>query len=113
MKLVGSKPKEIHDTLDISRGALRSTLSLDYLRDEGHSQLRSGRPKEYTEAEERKLIRHVRLYPKDTYVQVRTACDLSIKRTTIKKILKKYRIINWRARRRLYLTEANVKKRLI
>ena len=94
MKLAGLKPKEIHDILDISREALRSTLSLDHLWDEGHSQLRSGRPKEYTEAEERKLIRHVRLHPKDTYTQVRTACDLSIKRTTIKKILKKYGIIN-------------------
>ena len=94
MKLVGSKPKEIRDTLDISREALRSTLSLDYLRDEGHPQLRSGRPKEYIEAEERKLIRYVRLYPKDTYIQVRIACDLSIKCTIIKKILKKYRIIN-------------------
>jgi hypothetical protein len=105
MKLAGAKPIDIRTALNVSRGALRSTFSLDDLRNEGKSQLRSGRPKEYTIVEERKLIRHVRLNPKDTYAQVREACQLSIQKGTIKKILKEYGIVNWRARRRPFLTE--------
>jgi hypothetical protein len=42
MTLGGSKPKEIRDTLNISRGAIRSTLSLEQLREHGEAQLRSG-----------------------------------------------------------------------
>jgi len=110
--LAGAKSKDIQVNLNISRGALRSTLSLDQLRNQGVSQSRIGAPKSYTEAEERKLIRHVRLHPKDTYTQVKEACALRCGKTTIKKILKEYSIINWRARRRPFLTETNAAKRL-
>jgi hypothetical protein len=112
LSLKGGKSTEIETLLNISHGALRSTLSLDQLRDEGESQLRTGRPKSYTEAEERLLIRHVRANPKDTFAQVKTACNLSCSRNTIKKILAEYSIINWRARRRPFLTEKNAAKRL-
>ena len=64
-------------------------------------------------AEERKLIRHVRLNPKDTYAQVTEACQPSIKKGTIKKILKEYGIVNWRARRRPFLSEKHAAKRLV
>jgi hypothetical protein len=39
LSLKGAKPTEIQDLLKITCGALRSTLSLDQLRDEGVSQL--------------------------------------------------------------------------
>ena len=80
--------------MQISRGAIRSTLTLDHLRVEGHVQTRTGRPIEYTHADERKLLRHVRLHPKDTYAEVIIACGLLIKRDTIKRILKRHGIIN-------------------
>jgi hypothetical protein len=51
LSLKGAKPTEIQDLLKITRSALRSTLSLDHLRDEGVSQLQTGQPKVYTEAE--------------------------------------------------------------
>src|ERR1700726_3201684 len=69
MSLIGGKSQQIEVALDISRRALRSTLTMAQLREEGFAQRRSGRLLEYTPAEERKLIRHVRLYPKDTYAQ--------------------------------------------
>ncbi|KAF2175929.1 hypothetical protein K469DRAFT_679342 [Zopfia rhizophila CBS 207.26] len=94
LKLAGAKSKDIQVDLNISRGALRSTLSLNQLRNQGVSQARIGAPKSYIEAEERKLIRHVRLHPKDTYAQVKKACTLRCGKTTIKKILKEYGIIN-------------------
>jgi hypothetical protein len=87
MSLIGAKSTQVEVELDITRGALRSTLSFAQLRDEGFSQQRSGRPLEYTLADERNLVRHVRLHLKDTYAQVIVACSLRIKKTTIKKIL--------------------------
>jgi hypothetical protein len=87
MTLGGSKPKEIRDVLDISRGAIRSTLSLEQLREHGKAQLRSGRLLEYIIVEEQKLVWHIRLYLKDSYTDVKIAYRLTIRKTTIKKIL--------------------------
>jgi hypothetical protein len=108
----GEKSRAIEDLLDVSRGAVRSTLDFDHVPHEDNSQVRSSQPKEYLEATVRRIIRHVRLYPKDLYTELITACNLSIKRTTIKTILSQHGIINWRARRRPLLTEANAAKRL-
>ena len=112
MKISGAQPKVIREALDISRGALRSTLSLYDSRLAGASLPRTGRPRSYTDADERLILRHVRLNPKDTYVQVLAATQIDIKRDTLKKILKRYRITNWRCKRRPFLTEANAAKRL-
>jgi hypothetical protein len=108
----GEKSRDIQSLLNGSRGAVRSTLKLDSLGLEGNTQLRSGRPKCYLEATERKILQHVRLHPKDTYTQVILACELTIKSGTIKSILSQHGITNWRARRRPLLTEANAAKRL-
>jgi len=112
LSLKGAKSTEIQDRLKITRGALRSTLSLDCLRNEGVSQPRTGRPKVYTEAEERKVVRHARINPKDSYAQVKKACNLSFSHRTIKKILAEHGIVNWRARRRPFLTEEMAAARL-
>ena len=74
--------------------AIRSTLNFDYVRNKGNPLARSGRPREYSDVTVRKIIRHVRLYPKDTYAEPIIACDLSIKRTTIKTILSQHGITN-------------------
>jgi transposase len=108
----GQKCSDIQALLNVSRGAVRSTIKLDSLRNNGYPQARSGRPKGYSEATERQILRHVRLNPKDTYLQLISACDLTIKKTTIKSILTRHGITNWRARRRPFLTEANAAKRL-
>jgi transposase len=108
----GIKSSNIQNLLDVSRGAVESTLKREHLRNEGNTQARSGRPREYTDTTERKILRHVRLHPKDTYTQLILACELSIKKTTIKTILTRHGITNWRARRRPFLTEKNTVKRL-
>ena len=66
----------------------------------------------YIEAEERKVVRHVQIHPKDYYAQIKKACDLSFSHQTIKKILAKHGIVNWRARRRPFLTEEMAAARL-
>ena len=94
LSLKGAKPTEIQNFLKITRSALCSTLSLDYLQDEGMSQPQTGRPKVYTEAEERLVVCHARINPKDSYTQVKKVCNLSFSHRTIKKILTNHGIIN-------------------
>jgi hypothetical protein len=94
LSLKGAKSTEIQDLLKITRGALRSTLSLDQLRYEGVSQSRTGRPKAYTEGEERLVVRHAQINSKDSYAQVKKACNLSFSHRTIKRILAEYEIVN-------------------
>ena len=67
MQMQGAKSAQIEVALDISREALRSTLTLADIRTEGETQARSGARKSYTDAEELLMVRHVRLHPKDTY----------------------------------------------
>jgi hypothetical protein len=108
----GAKIPEIENELKCSRGAVRSTLLYASLRNEGNSQVRHGAPRSYTLSEERKILRHVRIHPKDTYEKVKLACNLTISTSTIKRILKEHGILNWRARRRPFLTEAHAARRL-
>jgi len=108
----GATPTQIAADLKLTRSAVRYTISIDPLRNEGISQPRAARKKSYTNAEERLIIRHVRLNPKDTYKQVKEACQLSFSNSTIKRILKAHGIGNWRAKRRPLLTEEHAAKRL-
>jgi Transposase len=112
MTFKGAKSSEIEVALDCSRGALRSTLKLAHLHDDGKSQPRTGTPKCYTDADERNLLCHVRKNPKDSYAQVQKACGMTCSKSMIKRILVKHGIHNWRARRRPELTEENVAARL-
>ena len=108
----GATPTQIAADLKLTRSAVWYTISIDPLRNEGISQPRAARKKSYTNAEERLIIRHVRLNPKDTYKQVKEACQLSFSNSTIKRILKAHGIGNWRAKRRPLLTEEHAAKRL-
>ena len=98
--------------LKLDYSTVRYTLKQDELRHEGESLPRAHRKKSYTDADERNLLRHVRLNPKDTYKQVIIACGLDCKTTTVKKILKQHGIANWRCKQRPELTEAHALKRL-
>jgi hypothetical protein len=112
MARIGGKNKAIQIDLDITREALRNTLDFEDVRPKSISVRKPDRPITYSKTNERNLLRHVRLNPKDTYEQVRVVYRLFIKRDTIKKILKRYSNINWRAGRRPFLTEENAAKRL-
>jgi hypothetical protein len=103
---------DIAKDLKLTPSTVQYTLQQDPLRNDGHSLPRKPRKKTYNDTDERRLIRHVHLNPKDTYKQVIIACSLRCKPTTVKKILKRHGICNWRAKKRPELTEANVLKRL-
>ncbi|KAH9204021.1 hypothetical protein DL95DRAFT_349506, partial [Leptodontidium sp. 2 PMI_412] len=93
-----TNPYEIARDLKLDYGTVKYTIKQEPLRDDGKSLPRKPRGKSYTIAEERKLLRHVRLHPKDTYQEVITPCSLGCKETTVKKILKEHGITNWRAK---------------
>ena len=112
MTFKGAKSSEIEVALDCSHGALRSTLKFAHLHNEGKSQPRTGVPKACTDADEQNLLRHIRKNPKDSYAKVQEACGMKCSKSTIKRILVKHGIHNWRARKRPVLTEENAAIRL-
>jgi hypothetical protein len=61
----------------IPESTIESTLTLEPLRIDGKSLPRSRRPKTYDIRDERHIVRHVRLYPKCTYADIRTACAIT------------------------------------
>ena len=108
----GQKAPAIAKDLNLVLGTVKYTIRQDKLRNDGHTLPKKPRRKTYTPHQERLLVRHVRLHPKDTYAEVIIACNLDCKTSTIKTILKKYGIANWRAKKRLELTEAYAAARL-
>lgn len=63
----GLKSTAIAKALSLSRGVVDYTKLQDSQRIEGNSIPKAPRRKSYTEADERLLLRFVRLYPKATY----------------------------------------------
>ena len=112
MKTNGATPTQISKRLKFPISTVRSTIGLEHLREDGASQRRSGRPLSYTPAEERRVLRHVRSNPKETYQQVIEACSLGCSKNTVKKILLKHGIKNWKCKRRPFLTPKNAAARL-
>ena len=108
----GAKPSEIAERLELEYSAVYRTIQLDLACHEGESLPRAPRKKSYTEAEEWLLLRHVRLNPKHTYAEVKIACGLACSKSTIRKVSKEHGIINWKAKRRPFLTEKNAAARL-
>jgi IS30 family transposase len=90
----GVKLAAIAIELKIPRKTIEYTLQQDELRDDGYSLPRKAHKKSYTDAQERRIIRHVWIYPKDTYQNVINACELGYKRSIVKKILKRHGILN-------------------
>ncbi|KAJ8064034.1 hypothetical protein OCU04_007875 [Sclerotinia nivalis] len=108
----GARPTKIGRELGIPQSTISYTIKQDSLRNEGASLPKKTRKKSYTERDERILIRYIRLYPKAIYKEVKKVCGLDCSITTIKRILKNHRILNWRAKRRPFLTQEHALKRL-
>jgi transposase len=110
-KISGSSPAEIARTFNLKDSTVRTTLQRAQERDDGHSKPRSGQPRCMSDREERILIRHIRLNPRDTFDQVKTATKLKISTSTIKNICRKVGISYWRAKKWPALTEKAVEAR--
>ena len=111
-KTAGSTPTEISREYELPYSTITSTLKVQDQRTEGASLPRPGRHVCYTPSEERKVLRHVRANPRQTYAELIEACGLSCHKNTVKAILRKHGIQNWIAKRRPYLTPAHAAQRL-
>ena len=90
----GAKKAVISRYYNHPYSTVTDTLEKEALRDDGYSLPRSGRPKCYSDAEERLVLRHVRKFPKHIYAEVIKACGVTFKKDTVKKILKAHGIKN-------------------
>lgn len=108
----GATPTKIAKDLKIDRETVRRTIKLESIRDEGKSLPKAARKKSYTDIEERHILRWVRAHPKDTYKQVKAGCGVACSKSTLKKILKKHGIQNWKCKRRPFLTAKHAAARL-
>jgi DNA-binding CsgD family transcriptional regulator len=106
----GATSAKIARDLKCSESAVKYTIRQEVLCNKGTSLVRASRTKSYNDREERNIVRHIRLNPKHTYKQVKDFLHLEYSKTTIKRILKKYGISNWRARKRLELTKEHILK---
>ena len=108
----GATPSKIARDFDLEYSTVYRTIQHDLLRHEGKSLPKTPRKKSYTDADERALLRHVRLNPKDTYKQVKEGTGVTCSRETIRKVFKEHHITHWKAKRRPFLTDSNAAKRL-
>jgi hypothetical protein len=116
-KIIGAKDfggttTQIGRRYNYPESTIRSTLKLEPERVGNVSLPRSGRPKTYSDRDERHILRQVRLHPKCTYADVQRACLVKLCNSTLKSILKKHGITNWHAKKRPHLTEEHAAIRL-
>src|ERR1700712_3214966 len=76
----GATPSKIARDFDLEYSTVYRTIQHDLLRHEGKSLPKTPRKKSYTDADERALLRHVRLNPKDTYKQVKEGTGVTCSR---------------------------------
>jgi len=108
----GLTPREVAANLEIPLQTVRDTIKFHPERTDGQSNARSGRPQISTQVNVRNVLRLVRRLPKITYDGIRKELQLSFSNDTIKRILQRNGITNWRAKRRPALTPEAVRKRL-
>ena len=105
MEIGGSTPAQIATQLNLPRHTIRSTIQHDIERDQGLSKIRSGRPKEYTDRDERTILRLAQSDPKQTYQTLIKQAGVKCSRKTVYRILSNAGIINWIAKKRPLLRE--------
>ena len=100
-------------TRGVPANTIRNTLLATPLRNKGVSLPRSGRPKLYDNRDERALLWLMRNNPRWTYDKLISESSVKVSKSTIKRVMKKHGIANWRAKRRPALTPEHARKRLI
>jgi hypothetical protein len=90
----GATPTQIANKYKHLISTVQYTLSKSTERNKEPLKPQSGRPKTYTEREERCILQQVQLHPKCTYADVRCACLAKLCDSTLKRILKKHSITN-------------------
>jgi hypothetical protein len=109
----GLTPREIEVEFNASRGAVRRTLELQHIRQDGASLSRAGARLKYSARDRRALLVHIRKYPKATFDQRREDLGLKMSNTYIKDLCKLHGITHWRAKKRPELKQEHADARLL
>ena len=88
-RIAGAKLTDIIDVFDILKSTVKYTLRHDPVRNDGASKPRSGAPKQYTDRDERVILRFIRKNLKTKYATIKREYRLEISYTTIKRILRR------------------------
>jgi transposase len=107
----GAEIRHIADRLQISENTIKYTIKSDSQRSKGNTVQRKGRPKNYTERDQRSIIRFVRIHPKSTYRDIQQNLHVYLSHDTLGRILDSVGIKNWRAKGRPALDPEDAKKR--
>ncbi|PQE16385.1 Transposable element tc3 transposase protein [Rutstroemia sp. NJR-2017a BVV2] len=108
-----TKPAAIATTLKVHDSAIRYTLQYMELHSNGEDLPRAARKLSYSDRDECVIICYIQLFPKHTYKQIKSIYRVKCSTTTIKQLLKKYGITNWRCKKRPELSEVYTLKRLV
>lgn len=99
----GAKKAIISRYYNYPYSTVADIIDKEALRDDGRSLPRTGRPKCYSDAKERLVLRYVWRFLKHTYTEVVKACKIIFQKDIVKKILKAHKIKNWKYKRRPFL----------
>jgi transposase len=95
----GASFGQIANAFQLEKSTIQYIVENAIERPKGHLKPRPGQPKVLSDRDERTLLRHIRLYPKDTYKQIKKAVNLKnlslgkyISTTTIKNVYRKHNI---------------------
>jgi transposase len=102
----GATQAQICDRYNFKKSTVRETLAKAGSRIDNQSAPRSGRPKLSTERDERHILRVIRANPKLKWEDVQKECGREFSKSTYRRILAKYNISKWRAKKRPALMEA-------
>ena len=108
----GHSSPTIARMLNVYKSIVRSTIKRALLRNRSKTRPRKGRPRDTTDRDERYLLRYIRLNPIAKNKEVIKALGAKYSVRTIKRILKRNGITNWRAKKRPHLTPLLASKRL-
>lgn len=110
--LAGQSADEIAEVESLPKSTVQSVLKRGQQRGHLNNLARSGRPKETSVRDERKVLRIARRMPQITYSRLREEAGLDISRSSYYRILRRHGISNWIAKRRPHLTEDHARLRL-
>lgn len=96
----GASFERIEKVHNIPKRTAQTTVKRASIRTNGESLPRSGRPKKYTDCDERHVVHYVRNNPKAKYRQIKEDLDLDISTRTLRRILQKWHIQNWISKKR-------------
>ena len=105
MRKVGTSLREIELQLGHSRGAVRKTLEMIEVRDEGKTLERSEQKLKYDSRARRRMLYYLRNHLKMTYAARRKACGLIMSDDYISELATTYSVQHWHAKKRPELTD--------